>query len=238
MMIRTFSKLRLVIASLAVAMLVASTSHATLTLSMPTVTVLEGSTTATAIIQVTSDVPNQLIASINPAISVSSAGQVGSAQISSPLTTGSVATSALSVPGSIWPASGTYGFTPPANPTLIKYNLTPASPISLTGTGAILELTFSLTNATAGDVYTLNFNADVNSNGTPDTTVNQPSPTTSGLLIPLAFNVVPGEIRVAAIPEPSSFALIGLVGGVAAVGNWYRKKRAAESTATAPEEAA
>ena len=48
----------------------------------------------------------------------------------------------------------------------------------------------------------------------------------------IQFNIAgstPGKIT--AVPEPSAFALIGLVGGLTAVGNWYRKRRTAAKAA-------
>jgi hypothetical protein len=221
MMIQTFKSLRLAFASLAVALLVASTSHATLTLSMPHVTVLPTDTTVTMPVfaKNTSGSPLQLT-SISTAISVS--GGPGSATFGGPLPSlaANAGTAGFLFSGkTLLPASIN------ANPNLARFDLAVlgAGEFATLGAGeekTLMTITFNLSSLTLGSVFDVDISTDPLD--TPDVGSSSYSVLGSASLTPLS---VSGSIS--AVPEPSAFALMGLVGGVAAVGNWYRKKRAA-----------
>ncbi len=234
MKMRRFQRLRVVLAAAAVLLVATSTSQATLTLSMPQVSVLPGATTATAIVRVTSDVASQQVVSINPALSVSTMMGSGTATFSGPNGVGiDIYTAVTTVPGTLWTAQTSAGITgsPAPTPLVRKYNISTTGGTFVTvpaGGASVIQLSFALAGVLGGDVFQINLNADVDGDGSGDTTASQPS---AGVPNVIPLNIVGGVGKIVAVPEPSAFALMGLVGGVAAIGTWYRKRRAAQATA-------
>ena len=227
-------KLATCFAALALTLVVSTAAQATVEIFMPTVTANPGDTSVTAILWVRNS--GDEIRSVNPALEISTMMGPGTgATIDGPngagvkTSTQETALGPLGAGMGLWGADGTDGSAGVLidSTTLRKFSLDNGqfTVPAFVGDRQLMQVEFGLgAGAVAGTTYQVNLTAefDVPPNGQDstwvgtDTSNNNPLTGLGGL--------VPAFGKIVVVPEPSSFALLGLVGCVGIVGRRVRNR--------------
>lgn len=194
---------------IALAMLAQSASAA-IDLAMADIVTLPGNTSVTGVLTIAGGTD---ISDLDVALSVADMMP----------NTGAAVISGVAV-GPIWPAH-TSGAQPSVFPlTQTVYSTSTNPQVAFNSAGTALLVTFDVTGAEVGDV----FQVSLNQQGFSAAFDNTLAVADRELTPMMTFNGVAGSpgafTKITVVPEPSSFILLGLIGGVGVAGNWVRKR--------------